>query len=276
MVLGHPPTEALRALDPEVYARGHALFEDRSDQRARIVSWLGDRIARRAGARALSVLSVGCGDGSVDAALARRACEKAPPGSRRAWTGIEPHAPSAEAFTTALNAVDVAGLQARCRVARFEDVTISRGFDVVTFVHSLYYVGDLTAALRSAIELVARDGELLVLHAPLSDLNRLTTAVAPPVDGRAQPWAEQVEKAFAALPVRVERTELEATVDLGDADGADPALLDFAVQAVLDPPTRAWVLEQLDAIAEPGPGRRIAHPVTAYVVRPTGRGDTPA
>ncbi len=276
MVPGRPPTDALRALEPDDYARGHALFEARSDQREQVIDWLGARLAKRAGSRALSVLSVGCGDGSVDAALARRACEQAPTGARRAWTGIEPHPASAEAFSTALAQVDSPGLQARCRVARFEDVRISRSFDVVTFVHSLYYVDDLSAALRSALDLVARDGELLILHAPLGALNQLTAEVTTAVGGHPQPWTEQVDAALDGLAARMERTELDATVDLTDAAEADPALLDFTVQAALDPASRAWVLEQLDAIAEPGAGRRIAHPVTAYVVRPTGRGDTPA
>ena len=40
------PEETRVTPDPDTYARGHALFEARSDQRSRIVSWLGDRLAR--------------------------------------------------------------------------------------------------------------------------------------------------------------------------------------------------------------------------------------
>ncbi len=52
---------ALDALSPATYARDHAEFETRSDQRRLITSSPADRLARRDGP--ISVLSVGCGDG---------------------------------------------------------------------------------------------------------------------------------------------------------------------------------------------------------------------
>ncbi|MEO6879917.1 MAG: hypothetical protein ABI181_03070, partial [Mycobacteriaceae bacterium] len=99
MILGvHPPTRDV--LDGDTYARGHALFEARSDQRALIVAWLAERLERRADAPVLSVLSVGCGDGSVDAPLAESACAAKPAGALRRWSGVDPHPPSAAAFAS--------------------------------------------------------------------------------------------------------------------------------------------------------------------------------
>lgn len=59
----------LDALDPAEYALGHALFEKRSNQREHITRWLIQQLAARA-AGPTRVLSIGCGDGSVDARVA--------------------------------------------------------------------------------------------------------------------------------------------------------------------------------------------------------------
>ena len=266
------PGSGLAAPDPVAYARGHDLFEARSDQRSQIIGWLGDRLDRRADAARLDVLSVGCGDGTVDAALARRSCALAPPGARRSWTGLDPHPASVAAFREALEALDAPGLDIGCEVSTFADLRAGARFDVVTCVHSLYYVQDLASSLRHALDLLRPGGELLVLHAPLGTLNGFAAELAPLVAGGPQPWSEDVAAELARLPVSVACTELHASVDLTDAGSADPALLDFTVQAVLPPRQRAAVIEKLDAHRLPGPGRRLAHPVTGFVVRP-GPGD---
>ncbi len=274
MTLAGPSAEpvdtrrALPAPDRDAYARGHALFEARSDQRARIVEWLGDRLAERAGNDELSVLSVGCGPGAVDRALAERACREAPSGARRSWTGVDPHQASTESFLAALEQLDAPGLTVLAQACTFADLRTAERYDVVAFVHSLYYVADLAAAVRAALDLLAPGGELLVLHAPLGALNSLAAELAPPVAGHPQPWSDAVQEVLDALPVSVVRTELDATVDLSGAAQADPTLLDFTAQAVLDAAARAAAVARLEEIAEPGPGLRVAHPVTAFVVRP--------
>lgn len=258
--------------DPDRYARGHALFEARSDQRSMIVAWLGDRLARRAGAARLSVLSVGCGDGTVDRALAARACAEASDGAVRSWTGLDPHSPGVASFVAGLESLGHPALTVRGHVGTFDSLVTAPGeqFDVVVCVHSLYYVPDLDAALGRALDLLAPGGELLVLHAPLGDLNELVSDLAPPAAGGPQPWSDAVAAALTGLPAEVCAEHLAATVDLEGGDGDDPALLDFTVQAVLDDAERAEVVARLRRCAEPGPGLRVAHPVTAFVVHPRG------
>lgn len=261
--------------DPDSYARGHALFEARSDQRTRIVSWLGDRLSRRAGDAHLSVLSVGCGDGTVDRALAARACAEAAPEAARSWTGVDPHSPGVASFVAGLEGLGQEQLAVRGHVGTFDSLLTGpdERFDVVVFVHSLYYVPDLDAALGRALDLLAPGGELLVLHAPLGALNELVADLAPPAAGGPQPWSDAVAASLARLPAEVAAEDLASTVDLDGGDGDDPALLDFTVQTVLDDAARAAVVERLRRSAEPGPGLRVAHPVTAFVVHP--RGDAP-
>ncbi len=260
--------------DPDTYARGHALFEARSDQRSMIVDWLGGRLARRSGAARLDVLSVGCGDGTVDRALAARACAEAAPGATRSWTGVDPHSPGVASFVAGLEGLHHAGLAVRGHVGTFDDLVTGpdEAFDVVLFVHSLYYVPDLVAALGRALGLLAPGGELLVLHAPLGTLNALVADLAPPAAGGPQPWSDAVAAALARLPADVASEHLAAVVDLDGSAEDDPALLDFTVQAVLSVEQRSAVVARLQQGAEPGPGLRVAHPVTAFVVHPRGGG----
>jgi hypothetical protein len=60
---------SLATLPPGTYARDHAEFEARSSQRVLITAYLLGQLDL-AGEGPLSVLSVGCGDGAVDVALA--------------------------------------------------------------------------------------------------------------------------------------------------------------------------------------------------------------
>jgi len=255
----------LAALGPVEYARGHELFEARSDQRALITAWLGQHIAGRTGP--LSVLSVGCGSGTVDVALADRAVRR-PGAAAVTWTGVDPHRPNTVAFAAALDGLGHPQLDVKPCNATFESLDVTDRYDVVTFVHSLYYVPDVRAALVKALKLIAPGGELLILHAPLGALNQLTAALSPQTGGHPQWWSDTVSAALGRLPVTVESTGLPAHVDLTDAGAADPALLDFAVQATVPPGMRPWVLKKLAAAAVPDAGMLVPHPVTAFVVHP--------
>ena len=73
----HQGAPALTALAPEGYARDHAAFEALSDQRTLIAAHLTSRLAARA-TGPVAVLSVGCGDGSLDAQVALAAVDVDP------------------------------------------------------------------------------------------------------------------------------------------------------------------------------------------------------
>lgn len=267
------PQRDLPALDPADYARGHALFEARSDQRARIVDWLDAQLTRRPASRPLSVLSVGCGPGTVDAALAARAVARGSAGAGLRWTGVDPHAPSADAFVLAVAGAAPAAVvtAAACTFDAFTvPATESARYDVITFVHSLYYVPDVAAALGQAVGMLAPGGVLLILHAPLGALNALVAALAPESDGHPQWWSETVAEELGDMAVLTTTEALDACVDLVGCELADRALLDFTVQAAVTDDLRPGVLAALRAAALPGPGLRLPHPVTAFTVRPIG------
>lgn len=257
------PLPALRPVD---YARGHAEFEARSDQRRRVISWLDARIAEHPADAPLSVLAVGCGPGAVDAPLAAAASSRAVPGTVVRWTGIDPYGPSAAAFVAAVRKA-APGVEVVAHACTFDQLVTDDRFDVVTFVHSMYYVPDVPAALRRAVALLAPGGRLLVLHAPLGALNELAAALAPETDGHPHWWSDTVTAGLRGLDVDVDIEELDAQVDLTGSESADRALLDFTVQAELTDDARPAVLQALRAAALPGEGLHLPHPVTAFTAR---------
>lgn len=249
------------ALSPASYAAGHAAFEQRSDQRRLIGALLRRRLVGRVGGP-LALLSVGCGDGSLDVPLAH-ALSTAGDRSLR-YVGVEPYAGSASAFARSMAGLTRPRFSSQVHGATFEEVAPRLGerFDVVMFVHSLYYVQDVEATLRTARGLLRPGGEVLVLSAPRGALNRLVEVLAPPVHGHDQWFSEDVAAAVAQAGLPADPVQrLDARLDLTDA-GRD--VLDFTVQARLTDTLRPLVLDYLagtalgpDALLQP-------HPVDVY------------
>lgn len=263
-------TTGLLPLDPlraEEYGAGHTLFEARSDQRAMLADWLLEAISSRwlPGAP-LRVLSVGSGDGVLDACVLAAMAGDRPLDDVR-WHCVEPLASSARACRKRLAAL---GVDAEVHEQTFGTVTATCTYDVVSFVHSLYYVPDVPAALRKAAGLLAPDGRVLVLHAPQAGLNELGALLAPPM-GHQQWWSETTRAAIPLSGLAGRPGRLTATLNLADcADPDDPvgrAVLDFTVQAHLPDVLHAPVLNVLRAQAGPGRGLRVPHPLDTWVLR---------
>lgn len=245
----------LDGLSGEAYARGHALFEARSDQRALLTEWLWARLAPRAGAP-VRVLSVGCGDGSVDAELAHRLRDA---GSEVTYDGVEPFAGSAQQWRSRLGRLD--GVTSSLQQVRFAEHEGEGPYDVVVFVHSLYYVPDVAEALRAAVALLAPGGELLVLHAPRAALNALVELLAPSTGGHPQWFSDKVVGALRGIGSPYASERLHAELDLV---GAGDEVLDFTVQAVLPVAVRELVLAHLAEVAPQD--LDVPHPVDAFVL----------
>ena len=258
--------DVLLNLTADAYARGHAAFEDRSDQRALISAHLTARLARR-DTGPVAVLSVGCGDGTLDAPLAAALTDVVPARPIR-YVGIDPYAGSTTAFAAAMGALERAGLSTEVHVSTFAAAPVSGPFDVVTFVHSMYYVPEVASTLRAAHALLRPGGELLVLNAPRGALNVLVDVLAPPVEGHRQWFSEDIPSGLASAGLRTEEVlTLDARLDL---DAASDEVLDFTVQAQLTPELRPLVRAYLDAVSVPCPTSGVPlvpHPVDVYRVR---------
>lgn len=253
----------LDGLSPEAYARGHVDFEACSSQRGLIADWLVARLTSlRPGP--LSILAVGCGDGALDSAVAERLI-KAQPGRTVRYVGVEPFEQSAAHFAESLGRIASTRLSVDTVVAPFADVSLEENFDVVTFVHSMYYVPDVAEAALAASRLLKPHGQAVVLSAPRGALNRLAGLLAPTLEGHRQWFSDDVRDGLArtGLPV-ADLGPIDAVVDLTDASDD---VLDFTVQAKLTPSLRDLVRRYLaDVSLIPG-ATVVPHPVDTYTLK---------
>ena len=264
---------ALPALSPQRYARTHSLYESASDQRPRLQSWLAAELPPRIpGREPVRIVGVGVGDGSVDAPLA---AALAADGRRVHYTGVEPHPPSAAEFINRLDALDLATLTPAVVVEEFTDYDAGPPADLVHFVHSLYYVADLSAALDHALSMIKPGGLLVAAIAPLLPLCVLTELLCPWA-GR-KPWFAEDVHAQLGLRGLSSKTEtrtivghLDAREALSDSLGRGEAVLDFLIGArsrALEPESREWLLDYLREISLPGRPGLLPHPVDVIVTR---------
>ncbi|GAA1463235.1 class I SAM-dependent methyltransferase [Williamsia maris] len=253
---------ALPALEPDSYARDHAAFELLSDQRGLIADHLAGRMTAL-GDGPVSVLSVGCGDGSLDVRLAE-GLVRAVPGRPVRYVGIEPWSGSAALFTAEMAALEARELTVEVHVASFADAPVDEIFDVVVFVHSMYYVADVGDTLRAALDFLRPGGELWVLNAPRAALNELVDVLAPSLEDHRQWFSADVEDAFVDAGIT---TDVVVTLDaLVDLASSSDEVLDFAVQARLTPELRGPVRAYLAAVSVPGRdgAPRVPHPVNVF------------
>lgn len=258
------PLLPLPALTAERYAAGHAAFEARSTQRGLLLAALTRRLAGRTGA--VSVLSVGCGDGALDTQIAR---DLAVPGRLVRYAGLDPHAGSAGRFLASVGAVD--GVHATASVGRAERLQPDQRFDAVLCVHALYYVDDLASTLKTLARLLLPGGELVIALAPHGELNQLAAALAPDLDGHRQWWSHDLADALVAAGLDAERSTLHGRLHLDDCldrdDQTGRLVLDFAVQTELPAVLRQPVLDHLVSVRLPGQGLVVDHPVDVWSVR---------
>ena len=265
--------ESVRPLDPLRYAQTHAIFEAASDQRARIRDWLAETLPPRFGEivdRPLRVLGVGVGDGSIDAPLA---AALAADGRPVHYEGVEPHGASAARFLTRLEALDRPGLSAAASVCNFADFEGAGDRDLVHFIHSLYYVEELGAALDHALRLLRPGGLLVALLSPRPPLSEVAATLAEH-GGFPQWYAESLDAQLASRGLSAERVMIGATLDVSsmyaDPGGTGEQLFDFLAQVrtrELSAATRDAILAYLGEIADPDHPTRLPHPVTAVMIR---------
>jgi SAM-dependent methyltransferase len=262
---------ALPALSPERYAQTHAIYEAASDQRPRLQRWLATALPPMLGdCDPVRVVGVGVGDGSVDAPLAAALARN---GRRVRYTGVEPHPPSAARFASRLNALDADTLTPTVVIGELADHDAGHPADLVHFLHSLYYVADLSTALDHAVSMVGPGGLLVTAIAPLQPLCVLTEMLCPWAG--LKPWfAEDVaaELESRALSTRTETIvgHLDARDALEDPLGRGEAVLDFLIGArsrALDFDAREQLLDYLRAISLAGRPGVLPHPVDVLITR---------
>ncbi len=266
----HALRPAARSI-PTTYARGHRLFEA-----ALRPARADHRLAGAPAAPARPAPGAVGALGGLRRRLGRRA--RWPAGAARrapGRAGLDRRRPArAErgGFLARFEALPAPAPRARGHACRFADLPVGAP---TTGVRR----GDVRALAvlrrrprrhaRRALGRLAPGGELLVLHAPLGALNRLTATLRPP--GRRPPAAVEPRGGGRARSAAGRRAphRARATVDLTGIAEDDPALLEFVVQAPPRRRTRAARPSPASTRSpRPAPALRVPHPVTAYRITP--------
>ena len=251
------------------FLESHDCFEGASTQRAQILTWFADRTYRRP---PLDLLSIGSGGGNLDLSVVQSLRETH--GTRR-YTGVDPNPVECDRCRDLMKGVGP-GFEAMVLAASFDDAELpSAAHDLVYAVQTLYYLGDVPAALARAVELLRPQGELVVFQAPRGKLNRLSALSWELLLHRSIDFSEDLLPLLKPYDSDVSRIEawLDVTPCLGEgSDVGAIELRDFILQvdsSRLDAMCVVAIDEYLTAIGRRDEQGRwwVPHPVDAHVVR---------
>jgi SAM-dependent methyltransferase len=265
------------------YLETHGIYEGRSDQQRLIIDWFADWFADRiaVGLRpngAFRVLSVGCGSGILDVQIATRLAKQTHDlDCDLHYIGVDPNRIECETFQQNFAGAELDQAQVEVVNTTFENLDAGPGFDVIHFVHSLYYMPDPKAALEKARKLLAPGGRLIVFHAPCEALNDLTVRFWDKQYARPTLFAEDFVEILDAWRWDYERARIDARLEVSPLAQAGSsiglALTDFIVQIDslrLSAPVQELVGRYLRLISIVSVEQRgethIAHPVDVFVI----------
>jgi SAM-dependent methyltransferase len=254
------------------YLETHGIYEGRSNQQRLIIDWFGDQVAPTIQPEgSFRVLSVGCGSGILDVPIATRLLEQT---DDLHYVGVDPNRIECEVFQQQFTGAALDQAQVEVIPTTFEDFEAACSFDLIHFVHSLYYMPDPTEALEKARKLLAPGGRLIVFHAPREALNDLTVRFWDKQYARPTLFAEDFAETLDAWSWDYERERVEARLEVTPLAHADSsiglALRDFIVQfdsLQLPEPVQDLVGRYLRLISVEDRGEtHIAHPVDVFVI----------
>lgn len=261
----------LPELSDERYHESHDDFEVESNQRGLMINWF-ERWADAslyAHDRRVDVLSVGCGGGTMDLRIAEVFARHS---DSLGLAGVDPNPLHTKAFASCFadRAAEVA--VATCP---FDAYHTDRRFDVIHFIHCLYYFEQLDAALVQAMRMLKPGGWLIVMLAPNGALNSLADRLWRKQWGRSAWYSDDTLPVMKSLADAVQYERIEALVDvtrcLDAASDHGRRVLDFIVQAEtsrMSSELQALLRSHLLAISRADDNRRLApHPVDAIALQ---------
>lgn len=262
---------SLKELDDARYHETHERFEGASNQRSLILDWLGALADRTTfpTERATRMLSAGCGGGVMDRRITRVIRDHV---DSLSLVGVDPNPEHTEAFQRQFAKE---GFEVEVFTGMFEDYDSQGSFDLIHFVHCLYYFEHIEPELRKAVDMLTPGGALIVLQAPNEALNHLADRVWRKQFDQSAWYSDDVMAVLSALAVDLETQRINAEVDVTPCfDPADPAgidILDFIVQADTRQFSEAFqssLRESLRQVCRAHDGRLMCkHPVDAIVAR---------
>lgn len=265
-------------LSSDRYAECVEIYEAASNQRRLLQQSLTNQIGDAYAGRALRMLNVGSGSGEFDAGVLEHLAPRLGPID---YTGIDPNPHQCELARQRL--APLAGAALRVDVVNdvFAPSLLHGRYDVICFVHCLYYFDDPGMAIGIALHALAPGGRLIVVHAPNEALNALAARFWADARGRDSWFSADVRAALADRSLVFAAERIDARLNASGCPGCGraedgaimaigSAVADFIAQVDitrLPAAIQAQTYAYLGEIVQSERGRRyFAHPVDVLTV----------
>ncbi len=225
----------IHPLDNSYYAQCLEIFEANSNQRLGLLGWLEANVIAKMSQDVNAILSVGCGTGAFDKRILRYARSRM---KQVTYLGIEPNEISAAEFShtmdkQASDRVDVAVL-----VQKFGEQVFDNQFDLILFVHSIYYLEDRNDAIDAALKALKPGGELIIVIAPDEELNTIANLMWQRQMEQQSWFSEDVRAHFDVAELDYGETRVSANLNangcFGESTEVGRNIVDFIVQTRAD------------------------------------------
>ena len=266
--------EQVHALSNKDYAQCLEVFEANSDQRFRILDWLEENILTHMLKSSNSILSVGCGAGAFDEHVLKYLNGRM---EQVKYLGIEPNPLEATEFLKRMQAQSVGqmGVDTSVLVEKFGERSLNAAFDLILFVHSIYYLDDRNEAIDAALSALKPGGVLIIVVAPDESLNVIANLIWQRQMGQKSFFSDDLRRHFDARGIDYSETRIAANLDATagfnstSQEGRD--IIDFTVQtrmALLPEPLQHDISEFLLSTSKIEDGNTyLPHPVDVFCCR---------
>lgn len=229
--------EQVNALNDEDYAQCLEVFEANSDQRSGLLNWLQVEVLSKMSRSVSSILSVGCGTGAFDEQILQYLRGRT---EHVEYLGIEPNDLEAAEFLKRMQAQNCEEMRvdASVLVEKFGDRSYEKGFDLILFVQSIYYLGDRNGAIDTALKALNPGGALIIVVAPDESLNTIANLIWQRQMGQKSWFSDDMREHFEDRDIAYSETRisanLNATACFNTASQDGKNIIDFIVQTRTD------------------------------------------
>ena len=190
---------ASERLDSKSYLAAHEAFRRYSNQREMVMEWFEQSGLIELGVVAPSVLAVGAGGGDVDVALISEIGQF----GAFSYDAIDPNRAALERFRGRCDSLAAADSR---RVwfhhGNFEGFEPGHRYDLIHFIHAIYSISDLSAAVAKAHRLLEDGGRMAIVCSTDEGVNSFKrdalAAIGRPTEGTTVPEAKLL-KALSEL-----------------------------------------------------------------------------
>jgi SAM-dependent methyltransferase len=157
---------------------------------------------------------------------------------RVTYLGIEPNEISAAEFSQTMDKQASAQVDVSVLLQKFGEQVFENEFDLILFIHSIYYLEDRNDAIDAALKALKPGGELIIVIAPDEELNTVANLMWQRQMEQNSWFSDDVRAHFDARGLVYSETRVSANLNakecFGESTEAGRNIVDFIVQTRAD------------------------------------------